>query len=85
MKILEKVEEKDVVRALVDSNEESLFFLLKAYLEADSNVDIVGVYKEHYLIDKTEILVKVKKGNPVEVLKSILVKAKKDLLSKKVK
>lgn len=85
MKILEKVEEKDTLRILVDSNEESLFFLLKAYLEADSDVDIVGVYKEHYLIDKTEIFVKVKKGNPEAVFKKSLIKAKKDLLSKKVK
>jgi DNA-directed RNA polymerase subunit L len=85
LKILEKVEEKDTLRVLVDSNEESLFFLLKAYLEAESDVDIVGVYKEHYLINKTEILIKVKKGNALEVFNKSLAKAKKDLLSKKVK
>jgi DNA-directed RNA polymerase subunit L len=85
MKVLEKIEEKDTLRVLVDSNEESLFFLLKTYLEANSDVDIVGVYKEHHLIDKTEFFLKVKKGKPMEVFKKELAKVKKDLASKKVK
>ena len=58
MEIIEKVEEGNVLRILVNSNEESLFSLLKVYLENESDVDIVGVYKEHHLIDKTEFLLK---------------------------
>jgi DNA-directed RNA polymerase subunit L len=85
MKILEKVEEKDTLRVLVDSNEESLFFLLKTYLEANSDVDIVGVYKEHHLVDKTEFFLKVKKGSALDLFKKELTKVKKDLESKKVK
>ena len=60
MEIIEKVEEGNVLRILVNSNEESLFSLLKVYLENESDVDIVGVYKEHHLIDKTEFLLKTK-------------------------
>lgn len=71
MKVLEKTEEKDTLRILVDSNEETMFFLLKTYLEKDSNVDIVGVYKEHHLIDKTEFFLKVKKGEPLNFLKKL--------------
>lgn len=85
MKILEKEGEKETLRIMVDSNEESLFFLLKTYLEAQSDVDIVGVYKEHYLVDKTEFFLKVKKGNALDIFKKSLTKIKKDLESKKVK
>ena len=85
MKVLEKIEEKDTLRVLVDSNEESLFFLLKTYLEANSEVDIVGVYKEHHLIDKTEFFLKVKKGDALAVFKKELANVKKDLAAKKVK
>lgn len=85
MKVLEKTEEKDTLRILVDSNEETMFFLLKTYLENNSDVDIVGVYKEHHLIDKTEFFLKVKKGEPLKVFKKALADIKKDLASKKVK
>ena len=54
-------------------NQETLFLLIKTYLESDSSVDVVGVYKEHYLVDKTEFFVKVKKGNAKDVfLKALL-------------
>lgn len=85
MEIIEKFEEGNVLRILVDSNEESLFSLLKTYLENESDVDIVGVYKEHHLIDKTEFLLKTKKGKPLEVFKKALISVKKDLASKKIK
>ncbi len=85
MKILEKEETKDTLRILVDSNEESLFFMLKTYLEAQNDVEIVGVYKEHYLVDKTEFFLKVKKGSPLAVFKKALATIKKDLNTKKVK
>lgn len=85
MEIIEKFEEGNVLRILVDSNEESLFSLLKTYLENESDVDIVGVYKEHHLIDKTEFLLKTKKGKPLEVFKKALASVKKDLASKKIK
>lgn len=85
MEIIEKVEEGNVLRILVNSNEESLFSLLKTYLENESDVDIVGVYKEHHLINKTEFLLKTKKGKPLEVFKKALTSVKKDLASKKIK
>lgn len=85
MNIIEKSDENDKLRFVVDSNEESLLSLLKIYLEADSDVDVVGVYREHHLIDKTEFLLKVKKGKASAVFKKALVSAKKDLESKKVK
>ena len=85
MKVLEKIAEKETLRVIVDSNEESLFSLLKVYLEKDSNVEIVGVYKEHYLVDKTEFFLKVKKGKALDVFKKALDVAKKDLKSMKLK
>lgn len=85
MKIIEKEAEKETLRILVDSNEESTFFLLKTYLEQESDVDIVGVYKEHYLVNKTEFFLKVKKGNALDIFKKSLDKIKKDLETKKLK
>ena len=85
MEIVEKVEEKDTLKIIVGSNEESLFSLLKTYLEKDPAVDMAGYYKEHHLIDKTEFFIKVKKGSPVDVLKKALIVVKKDLEKKKVK
>ncbi len=82
--IKKKVEDKEL-RIEVDSNEESLFSLLKVTLEKESDVDIVGVYKGHHLFDKTEVYLKVKKGDPLKIFKKGLKDVKKDLLSKKVK
>lgn len=85
MKILEKEGENETLRILVDTNEESTFFLLKTYLESETDVEIVGVYKEHYLVDKTEFFLKVKNGNALDVFKKSLSKIKKDLETKKIK
>ncbi len=85
MNIIEKVDDKNVLRIIVDSNEESLFSLLKVYLEAQSNVELVGSYREHHLVDKVEFFLKVSKGNAVDVFKKALKSVKKDLESKKVK
>lgn len=85
MKVIQKEEKDSVLRIVVDSNEESLFSLLKVYLEKEVGVDIAGVYKEHHLIDKTEFVLKVKKGKALDVFKKALAKAKKDLKNKKVK
>ena len=85
MEILDISDKGDVLRFMTKSNEETLFLLIKTYLESDSSVDVVGVYKEHYLIDKTEFFVKVKKGNAKDVFLKALTKIKKDLELKKVK
>lgn len=85
MKIIEEVSDKNVLRFTVDSNEESLFSLLRTYLDDDKDVELVGVYKEHHLIDKTEFLLKTKKGDAKALLKKALGSIKKDLQSKKVK
>lgn len=85
MEILEKEVEGNTLKVVVESNEETLFSLMKVYLEESSDVDIVGFNKPHYLVDKTEFFLKTKKGNPVDVLKKALKEAQKDLTSKKVK
>lgn len=84
MKILENIKEDKSLRIVVSSNEETVFFLLKVYLEKDSDVEAVGVYREHYLVDKTEFFLKTKKADPLDVLKKYFKIVKKDLLSKKV-
>ncbi len=84
MQILEQDVEKETLRILVDSNEETLFSLLKVYLSNQSDVDIAGFTKDHHLVDKTEFFLKVKKGNPIDVFKKGLEVAKKDLESKKL-
>lgn len=86
MEIIEKVEEGNVLRIVVDSNDESLFSLLKSYLQENSDVEIVGVYREHHLIDKTEFVLKTKgKKSPLKVFKTALKDIKSDLTSKKLK
>lgn len=85
MEIIDKTDDGNVLSFVVDSNEESLFHLLKAYLESNSDVDLVGVYKEHHLIDKTEFFLKTKKGSASALLKKALKDIKKDLMEKKLK
>jgi DNA-directed RNA polymerase subunit L len=85
MKITQKVEEKDSLRIVVDSNEESLFYLLKQYLSQNPDIDIVGVYKEHHLVDETELFIKVKKGKPIDTLKKALKDIKTQINKQKVK
>lgn len=85
MNIVEKSVKDNELRFIVDSNEESLFSLLKVYLEREADVDIVGQYKEHHLVDKTEFYLKTKKGKALDVFKATLTKAKKDLEGKKLK
>ncbi len=86
MNIIEKTSENGVLKLVVDSNEESLFSVLKAHLENHSDVDIVGIHKEHHLLDKTEFYLKMAgKKDPVEFLKKELPKIKKEVDSMKVK
>jgi len=85
MEFIEKSEEGNNLKLVVDSNEESLFFLIKTYLEKMADVDIVGINKDHHLIDKTEFYLKTKKGSPLKVFQKGLKEAKKDLASKKIK
>ncbi len=85
MEILENKVEEKVLKVVVNSNEESLFSLLKVYLEKNSDVDLVGVYNPHHLIDKTEFYLRTKKGNPLELFKKVLAQVKKELEGMKVK
>ena len=85
MKIIDKQEDKNTLKLTVDSNEESLFSLVKVYLENMSEVDLVGLNKSHHLLDKTELYLKTKKEKPTTVLKKALAEAKKDLQNRKVK
>lgn len=79
MDIVEKISEGNVLRFVVNTNEESLFLILKSYLEENSDVEIVGLYKDHYLIDKTEFYLKIKKGNALTFFKKELKNIKKNL------
>ena len=85
MEILEKVDKDGILKIEVGSNEETLFSLLKVYLEKTPEVDIVGVFKNHHLVDKTQLHIKVKKGSGLDVLKKTIKAAIKDLESKKIK
>jgi DNA-directed RNA polymerase subunit L len=85
MEVIEKSIDDNVLKLVVDSNEESLFSLLKVYCEKDPEVELVGLHKGHYLIDETEFFLKTKSKNPLEVFKKNLDLAKKDLEKKKVK
>jgi DNA-directed RNA polymerase subunit L len=85
MEILQKTEEGTSLKIVVNSNEETLFSLLKVYLEKLSDVDVVGLYREHHLIDRTEFFLKVKKGSAMDCFKKALKTVKKDLEQKKVK
>jgi DNA-directed RNA polymerase subunit L len=85
MKILEKTAQGNVLRLLVGSNEETFFSLLKFYLEKEDEVDIVGLYKSHHLLDETEFFLKTKKGNAFDFFKKSLKKVKKELESRKLK
>lgn len=85
MEIIEVSDKNQVLKLIVDSNEESLFTLLKVYFESMKGVDLVGVSREHHLVDKTEFYLKVDKGSALEFFKKALSEVKKDLSSKKVK
>ncbi len=85
MEIIEQTIEGTDLKIAVDSNEESLFSLLKAYMEPMADVEVVGHFKGHHLVDKTEFYLKVKKGDALKVFKKALATVKKDLASKKVK
>ena len=85
MEIIELNDEEQVLKLVVSSNEESLFYLLKTYLDSIKDVDLVGVAKDHHLLDKTEFYLKVKKGSAIKLFKKALLDIKKDMLKKKVK
>jgi len=85
MEIIESTENGQVLKIVVASNEESLFFLLKTYFEKLDSVDFAGVYKDHHLIDKSEFVLKVKKGSAMDVFKKSLKDIKKSLDGLKVK
>ncbi len=85
MDIIEKTAQENVLRLMVSTNEESFFSLLKSVLEKKAEVELVGIYKEHHLIDKTEFYLKTKKGNALELFKKTLKEIKKDLDNRKLK
>lgn len=85
MEISKKTSTQNTFTIEVNSNEETLFSLLKVYLSQLPEVDIVGFTKDHHLIDKTQFYVKVKKGSAEDVFKKGLEAAKKDLESRRIK
>ena len=85
MEINDKKSTQNTFTIDVNSNEETLFSLLKVYLSQQEDVDVVGFTKGHHLVDTTQFYLKVKKGSAEEVFKKGLEKAKKDLQARKVK
>ena len=86
MEISSVEHKKNELQIKVSSNEESLFMLLKGYLEENSDVDIVGVTKEHHLIDETEFYLRVdEKKDAKEVFTKALSSIKKELEGLKLK
>jgi DNA-directed RNA polymerase subunit L len=85
MKIIKVEKNENILKIVVDSNEETVFSLIKAYFIKNKDVDIVGTFKDHYLIDKTEFVLKIKKGDPIKVFKKVLAEVKKEIKSMKVK
>ena len=86
MEISSVEHKKNELHIKVSSNEESLFMLLKGYLEEHSDVDIVGVTKEHHLIDETEFYLRVdEKKDAKEVFTKVLSSIKKELGGLKLK
>ena len=79
MKVLDKSLTEKTLTLEVDSNEETLFSMLRIYFQEMPEVDIAGFTKDHHLVDKTEFFLKVKSGNPEEVFKKGLESAKKHL------
>ena len=77
---------KNELQIKVSSNEESMFMLLKGYLEENPDVDIVGVTKEHHLIDETEFYLRVhEKKDAKDVFTKAIASIKKELESLKLK
>ena len=76
---------KNELKLKVPTNEESLFMLLKSHLEEVEEVDIVGITKEHHLIDDTEFYMRTYKEDAKEVFKEALANIKKELEVMKLK
>ena len=85
MKILDCQSKNNILRVMVDTNEENLFYLLKTYLNEDKSVEVCGVFKEHHLIEKTEFLLKIKSGDAKVFFKKKLSVIKKELNKLKIK
>ena len=85
MEITEKsTNDEKVLNFIVHANEQSLFSVLKVYLEAMDEVDVVGFYKEHHLVDETEMYLRVKEGTAKEIFKKALQQAKEELNKSKL-
>jgi len=85
MEIIKKEKNNHTLKLVTTGNEESLFSLLKVYLEKDSDVEVVGLYKEHHLTDRVEFVIKTKKSDPEVLLKKALKSIKKEVNSLKIK
>lgn len=76
---------KNELKLKVPTNEESLFMLLKSHLEEVDEVDIVGITKEHHLIDDTEFYLRTYKEDAKKVFKEALTNIKKELEAMRLK
>lgn len=81
----EKEVKGNVMKLACSLDDEDFLLCLKTYLNQDKEVEVAGLYNEHYLTDKLEFVLKTKKGkNPEKVLKRVIEEAKLDLESKKI-
>lgn len=72
------------LKIVFKSNEESILMLLKSYLEDTAGVDIVGVNKDHHLLDETEFFLRVDSGSAKDTFSKVLKTVKKELEGMKV-
>ncbi|MCA9486777.1 hypothetical protein H6501_00605 [Candidatus Woesearchaeota archaeon] len=84
MEIVEKKDDTTSVSLVLGSDELSLFLVVKHYLEQIPEVDIVGIARDHHLLDRSELHIKVSKGKALDALKKALKEATKDLKSRKL-
>ena len=69
----------------IESKDENAMMALKTYLNNDDDVEIAGMYKEHYLVGDFEFIVRVKSGDVKKIITKVVDFAIKDLKSKLIK
>ena len=83
---IEKItDNKNTLKIDTKDDTQTIFSLLKTFLNENGDVEVSGVFKNHHLQDNTSFFLKTKKANALDVLKKELKKIKKDLNSLKLK
>ncbi len=62
------------------TGDKTIAMLVRGYLLQDENVDFAAFAQDHPLVDEVRMFVRVKKGDPVEAIRSAIERAKADLI-----